>query len=163
MECDLNDTTGYDLRESLILGGSASIGVILTFFFLDRISYHPVFNTSTIDEMVSYAQIFFISFFSYFAAAVTVWKWGSRLSRKLPLWFPISTLGSVLFAFSIALLVYATQPSESTFGPNVSCTQVLLYTITFSLCLTLFTGIFTSVASSIYVQFSKNTSLRLGK
>ena len=157
MESEVSDTAGYDLRECVVLGGSASAGIILTFFFLEYISYHPIFKTSTIDEMMSYAQFFFISFFSYFAAAVAVWKLGRHLSKKLPLWFPISVIGSVLFSFSFAIMAYITESAES------SLKQVLFLTMSFSVFLTLFMAIFTSIASSIYGLLGKDPSINLGR
>jgi magnesium-transporting ATPase (P-type) len=157
MESEVSDTPGYDLRECVVLGGSASTGIILTFFFLEYISYHPILNTSTINEMLIYAQLFFISFFSYFAAAVAVWKLGRHLSKKLPLWFPISVIGSVLFSFSFALMVHVAEPTES------SLRQVFLLTMYFSVFLTLFTAIFTSIASSIYGLLGKDSSIDLSR
>ena len=151
---------GYDLRGCMVIGSVASLCPIFVFLFLASISYHPVFNTSTIDEMLDYGRIFFISFLSYFSMAVAVWKSRNWFARKFPIWFPVSVLGSILFVTLFAawqlvdLLLGRVQDQWS------GAAQIFWGMLISVFFLSIFTGIVTTIASNAYELMAEDPSIK---
>jgi hypothetical protein len=160
MNSDRQQFPGYDLRGSIFVGAVASLCPIFLFLFLAFISYHQVFNTTTIDEMLSYGRIFLISFFAYFSVAVAVWKFRNLFARKFPIWFAVSVLGSILFVTLFAawqlvdLLMGRVQDQLSGAG------QIFWGMLISVFFLSVFTGIVTTIASSAYELIAKDPSIK---
>ncbi|MBK6750212.1 MAG: hypothetical protein KA956_00475 [Pyrinomonadaceae bacterium] len=148
--------SGYDLRSTNFVGSVASFCPIFSFLLLAFISYHPVFITTTIDEMVSYWQIFAVSVFAYLAAALVTWKSAKTLSTKVSVWFPISMVGSILFtaAFMLweAMNILLGRTENQSEGD-----QLALWILYSTLFLIVLSGICTSISFSIYDSYEKKT------
>ena len=155
--------SSYDLSAIIVTGAAASICPIFFVFFLAYISYHPVFNTSTIDEMISYGQIFAISFIAYFGASVVVWKYGNGLSKLVPSFFPVSILGSFLFTAIYSILVITNSSHGRTEDSSGGIYQIIGWLFYATLFLSILTAVFSAIASAIYDSFAeKRTSKLIG-
>lgn len=151
---------GYDLRGCMVIGSVASLCPIFVFLFLAFISYHPVFNTSTIDEMLDYGRIFFISFLSYFASALITYNYRESLAGKLPIWAPVSLLGSILFVAIFTAWELINVGLGGVKDQSGGVAQIGWWMLVSSFFLTTIVSMFTAIASYIYELVLDEQSVR---
>lgn len=101
----------YELRKIILFGAVGSSSLIFSILFLlflgSQIStHHSIVATDTISEMMSYAEFFFFAFFSYFLAAILIWRLSDGFSKFVVSWLPISLIGSIVFSVLFPLRVW---------------------------------------------------------
>jgi len=159
MEEPRTEPSSYELKQVVLLGAAASSSIIfmrLGFLFLSSgVIDHANLSTSSISEMMDWAEFIFFLFASYFSASLLVRRYADSFSRLGPSWLPIAVVGSMTFSVSFMLFVWVsstlTYTGNGPFeGPPLTIWQLPLSIAVFAgLCFVI--SLFgTTVASAIY-------------